>query len=416
MIESFTNMLQNLTVKLNIIFGGNDFAVGAVIATLGGISYAIVRNLPARIYAFMLKHFTTSMSLNSATKAYYLLMENFHENGLSSNVRTIKVSNGFDGEGQTNKDLGYGNHFFFYRGVPIIVNISRIESGAAASRQLVELMTIHKLGRSHKIFDEMLSSIQNNFKNPLYTTYYTRHKWNTEYLCQQPKRQLDKVFLDYDVKEKLKNAIDSFINKEEWFIEYNIPFQLGILLYGKPGTGKTSLLKAIAAYMDRDIIIVKDVEGLVAACETASNAIICVEEIDTFGLSNRLNEENVNDVNHQTTDDISSYFGKRYLSEVLQALDGVISNHGRIVVMTTNHEEALDEALVRPGRIDLQLKIDFFNEKTFIEMLRSFFGDEVDNYIDGFEICETVSGASVQRDIIVGLTLAEIFKKYSKEM
>ena len=168
----------------------------------------------------------------------------------------------------------------------------------------------------------------------------------------------------------VENRIKFFIENKDWYDTKGIPYQLGILLSGLPGSGKTSIVKAIANYTKRHIINVNFANITTASQlknlfysdkiqvytdNTMSNVnnyfipidqrIYVLEEIDAIG-----------DIVKQRTADNKSADAvpdELTLAEILTILDGTMEIPGRIVIITTNHPEVLDSALIRPGRIDI---------------------------------------------------------------
>ena len=134
-------------------------------------------------------------------------------------------------------------------------------------------------------------------------------------------------------------------------MDKGVPYRRGYLLHGPPGTGKTSFTQAIAGALKLNICYLNlsngnmDDDGLNRALNNApSQSIILLEDIDGIFVA----RESVN----QGRDGGVSFSG------LLNALDGVRSQEGRILFMTTNHKEKLDPALLRPGRCDFQVKLD----------------------------------------------------------
>jgi len=128
-------------------------------------------------------------------------------------------------------------------------------------------------------------------------------------------------------------------------MDKGVPYRRGYLLHGPPGTGKTSFTQAIAGALKLNICYLNlsngnmDDDGLNRALNNApSQSIILLEDIDGIFVA----RESVN----QGRDGGVSFSG------LLNALDGVRSQEGRILFMTTNHREKLDPALMRPGRAD----------------------------------------------------------------
>lgn len=408
-----TELLQNITAYIDTAVGGNEFASGILLGGLMGSATYLARIIPATIWSFTKKHTTTSMDLNSTHESFHYLMRYFFKHGLSDISRTIKMGNGKWGEGKPTKEVGYGKHWFWYKGWPIQIELTK-EAGPSASSQVKEFATITKIGRSHILFNEIIANIKETTKKQDMTVYYMGgdHK---EWICEQPKRFLTSIILSKANRVKLTNHLTRFTSTEQWFLKHGIPYQLGILLYGPPGTGKTSLIRAIAAELNKDIITVTDVASLVTSSQRFSDSIIVAEEIDTFGLSKRSEETPSNKTleKNECLDDYATYqsaYGKFSLGKILNALDGVISNHGRIIILTSNKRDVLDSALLRPGRIDLQLEIGYFTIEMFAEFLARFFTDITPIRRS---IKPKLAAATLQQDIILGLTKEEMIDKYT---
>lgn len=146
-----------------------------------------------------------------------------------------------------------------------------------------------------------------------------------------------------------------------------VPYRRGYLLYGPPGTGKTSFTQAIAGLMNFNICYLNlsgdrlDDDSLNRALnEAPAHSIILLEDIDGIFVE----REAVN----------SGSQGRRVtFSGLLNALDGVRSQEGRILFMTTNHREKLDPALLRPGRCDVQVELKNASFKQIKGMFQRFF-------------------------------------------
>ena len=96
------------------------------------------------------------------------------------------------------------------------------------------------------------------------------------------------------------------------------------------------------------------------------------------------------------------------LSDVLNSIDGILSIHGRVLVMTTNHYEKLDKALIRPGRVDLVIHVGFVTQETFNEFILSFFNKKVERQFTGKEV--TIS--KLQNEFLLGKDYNYFIEKY----
>jgi hypothetical protein len=198
-------------------------------------------------------------------------------------------------------------------------------------------------------------------------------------------KSFDNLF--FDGKEELIKRLDTFVNRDK-YKTLGLPETLGILFHGEPGTGKTSAIKAIANYLKMSIIIVpmntiktkKRLEDLFFDTRIdipQEKRIYVFEEIDCNGWENivrdrrfikEVSESNSSEVNaielladklqplNKNNNKDKDENDKLTLGSILEILDGLIECPGRVVIMTTNHKEHLDSALLRPGRIDMEIE------------------------------------------------------------
>jgi hypothetical protein len=204
----------------------------------------------------------------------------------------------------------------------------------------------------------------------------------------------NKTFKNIFGKEvrEIEHRVRFFCENKDWYDSRGIPYQLGILLSGIPGSGKTSIIRAIANYTKRHIINVNFANISTATqlknlffddnlkvftdstqVSTAtinlpvSQRIYVLEELDAIGnIVHKRNQEHPIFTGSAIPDEIT-------LAEILTVLDGTLETPGRIVIMTSNKPEILDEALIRPGRIDVAVKFGHADKQLIVEMYESFF-------------------------------------------
>lgn len=400
----------------------NDFVKGMIVSTLVNHGTNILTSIPSNIISTGKKHLTTSVSINSADNIYYLLVKTLMTDEIISKSRSFKFlsDDRYLGDGVINrntyKTLGNGRHLCKYKGQYLLFNISEEPSRGGGSNKPITTITITKFGRSHKLFDDLFDELKKQRENDT-KDMLTLVDYQGYHICTEPKRRKDSVILSEENELKLYDSLDKFNESEDWYIETGVPYHLGILLYGVPGTGKTSLIKQIATYLDRKIMIVNSPTELEEASTNGKDYLIVIEEVDTFGASKR---EFCEDDDENCEDDpfskMSASIGSHTLGKMLQSLDGLVQPHGRIIVMTTNDKDSLDDALIRCGRVDLQLNIDYADNHVFKGLCKKFYKDDYsDDKFDGFEIKSKCAPASIQGSILNGCTLDELIEHYRKE-
>lgn len=235
---------------------------------------------------------------------------------------------------------------------------------------------------------------------------YTHEKeWNKT--LSKNARKLGTIVLGNNLRDEIVNDFNLFLKSEQWYIDRDIPYTRGYLFYGYPGTGKTSMIKALALNSKRHIHylmlsnIYSDSELLNLLKEIDySKTILVIEDIDAtinavksresskVNSPKTANSENENDLILNIVKEMKGGETKENkennltLSGILNALDGVFDTHGRILIMTSNHPEVLDEALIRPGRIDCKYFFDYCTKEQVKDLYKVFFDSEIDFKFD----------------------------------
>ena len=230
-------------------------------------------------------------------------------------------------------------------------------------------------------------------------------------------------------KDMLLSRIVKFQTDKENYQRLGIPYTLGMLYSGKPGTGKTSAIKALAKYTQRHVIripvkLIEDAESLqsIFLSERINNfkipmdkRLYVFEEIDCSAWENvvvsrklrspnitqptnpMINKPNTDDSKlSELTDSLRQFLGSEdgepkkmskitkpsgksdlTLGDLLDILDGIIEMPGRMIVMTSNHPERLDEALMRPGRVDIKIEFKSLRQCDILDMYNLWFGEDI---------------------------------------
>lgn len=216
--------------------------------------------------------------------------------------------------------------------------------------------------------------------------------------------------LFFENKQEIINKIDFFKNNKQFYIDNGISYTLGIALSGPPGTGKTSIIKCISNYLKRHLVVIqlnkiKTYEDLCKVFYESTysnenqpnsisfeNKIILLEDIDCMGdiVKKRKSDSEESEftdeeeIHTQSTKKIKQVLrynknteDKLTLSDLLNIIDGVIETPNRIIIMTSNHYDKLDPALIRPGRIDYSLKLGCATENVIKDIYYNYYKENI---------------------------------------
>ncbi|KAL2863673.1 bifunctional AAA family ATPase chaperone/translocase BCS1 [Aspergillus lucknowensis] len=252
---------------------------------------------------------------------------------------------------------GPGKHVLRYKNAFIFVNRMReSKSQDITTGRPWETITLTTLYSHRHIFEDLFTEAHTyaakSFEGK--TTIYRAEtsSW-TPFGEPRRKRPLESVILDEGVKERIVEDVKDFLSSGKWYHDRGIPYRRGYLLYGPPGTGKSSFIQALAGELDYDIAIMNlSQRGMT---DDRLNYLLTIVPKRTLVL---LEDVDAAFSNRRTQTDDDGYRGANVtFSGLLNALDGVASAEERVVFLTTNHVERLDAALVRPGRVDMTVRL-----------------------------------------------------------
>lgn len=269
---------------------------------------------------------------------------------------------------------GPGQHILRYGSSFILVDRQR-ESKAfnMTSGEPFETITMKTLYAHRDVFEHIFAEANQLYQqmNEGKTIIYNAMGANWEKFGEaKRKRPLSSVVLERGVKERIVEDVQAFLEARTWYLDRGIPYRRGYLLYGPPGTGKSSFIQALAGHLDFNIAILN--VGQRGMTDDRLNHLLTKLPRRTITL---LEDVDVAFSNRKTAD-ADGYSGATVtFSGLLNALDGVASAEERIIFLTTNHVERLDEALIRPGRVDMTVRLGEATEYQIDLLWDRFYAD-----------------------------------------
>ncbi|ODO10788.1 hypothetical protein I350_01386 [Cryptococcus amylolentus CBS 6273] len=182
-------------------------------------------------------------------------------------------------------------------------------------------------------------------------------------------REWGSVILPPGMKEEILEDVKRFLSEKDrnWHASRGIPHRKGMVLYGEPGTGKTSLVTALASKLNIDMYIVNPAQRGMDDAKLSTLLRNCPSE--TIVLIEDMCADDGGEAEVQLDGAAShrdAFVGGGgqppstvTISGLLNALDGVSSQEGCVIIATTNHLERLDPALIREGRFDNHIHFTF---------------------------------------------------------
>ncbi|PHJ15792.1 bcs1 family isoform 9 [Cystoisospora suis] len=233
-----------------------------------------------------------------------------------------------------------------------------------------------------------------------------------------------------------------FLSSCGWYIDRGIPYRRGYLLHGPPGCGKSSFVMALAGRIKYNICLLNVGDPLMTddrlqylLATVPPRSILLLEDIDCAIPKSEIDSSILASGaaaggGSRGDEDLlrrSNPYGMRGVtfSGLLNALDGVVATEERLSFMTTNHPERLPESLIRPGRVDMKIRIGYAtSSQLHRQFLRFFPGHEeaAEKFVKKLQDIQ-LSMAEVQGfflfcrdDVQEALKMAQAWKEADQEM
>lgn len=279
-----------------------------------------------------------------------------------------------------------------------------------------ETVRLKYYGREPQVLRAVLDDVvlRSNLRDQGKTVVYQailvhgQNRWDRSML--RPNRSISTVVLEEDQKARVVEDIKEYLlpATAKWYANRGLPYRRGYLLYGPPGnyiynqpynperyltnstgTGKTSLTMALAGHFNLEVynlsLNAQDLtDDVLASMFTLlpKRCIVLLEDVDASGIRRGSGAPTASPEPEPKVTNQPRRFNHEFIppkkSEVsfaglINAIDGAAAKEGRILIMTTNYRENLDEALIRPGRVDLQVEFAFASKQVILELFENLY-------------------------------------------
>ncbi|KXH47790.1 hypothetical protein CNYM01_06067 [Colletotrichum nymphaeae SA-01] len=268
---------------------------------------------------------------------------------------------------------GYGRHIVKHKNAFIAINREKHNTANMNTGEPHEIVQLTTLWAHRHVFEDIfgeahaLAAKANEGKTVVYSA--RGMEW-APLGDPRKKRPLGSVILDEGVKEGIVDDVKDFLGRQQWYVDRGIPYRRGYLLFGPPGSGKSSFIQSLAGELDFSVAMVNlsemgmtDDKLAYLLTKLPRRSILLLEDADSAFVNRRQR-------------DADGYSGASVtFSGLLNALDGLAAGEERIAFLTTNHIERLDPALIRPGRVDMMMRIGEATKYQAGLMWDRFYGD-----------------------------------------
>ena len=296
------------------------------------------------------------------------------------------------------KDIHYKGYIISFEFTKETITVFTDRERKRENHKII-LKTTVELENNHDILEDFCSSCISEYRLNLKTKKWDQqiysHKENEwKGVPSNNVRKLDTIVLKTGMKEIIKKDIQDFIDDEEWYSNNDVPYTRGYLFYGPPGTGKSSMIKALSLYCKRHIhnILLSEIKSdsqlfellkginyketvLVFEDIDIASSIVHEEFVEKKDSSAELLNKLIDKIDDKSEKKKEIIQGPSTLtrSGLLQALDGIFTSTGRIVIMTSNKPNVLAKNLLRSGRIDVEYNFDNCDKSQIINLYKLFF-------------------------------------------
>jgi mitochondrial chaperone BCS1 len=382
-VDFFSNIsVHDLWLEVRKTLDANQFAQGGLMLMVLGGAVAYLRNLPRQMFNWCFERLVVTMQVDSKDKSFEWFQVWLSQQRVSGKMRdlALQTRHGLEGGFDVTEDEGApkallspvdGTFYVRFAGRLFWFTASRerMQGNNSLLIGFHETLRIRTLFTNRAVLQALVAAAYRAVCKPEEPRVdILTPRWDDWNVAQRVvPRAPESLVYAHGLFERTLADAQKFLASERWYADMGIPWRRGYLLYGPPGNGKSSLITALAGVLKRSVCVL-NLSSLTITDEAVTNllsaapdgSIVLLEDVDAVFSGRERSSGN---------DSKLSFNG------LLNALDGVTAQQGRMVFMTTNHLEKLDAALVRPGRCDVHQFIGNATREQITRMLQRFYTD-----------------------------------------
>ena len=417
-----------------------DKAIKTIAAPLDGMIDEQLTDISTTIGSFIIRSvrgkFQRSISFSIGTnysdnwmeEALYGILYQYNDIKHSSKLELTNKRGWSDGSAMYYR-LNDGTHNLKYHNYDILLYIETkqtpLNNGRIPTYRNYTIITYDLNPQFVTLFEKDMIRHRNSIlkikaDSPTFDVYKDGHEGDGatywEKIARLPKRKLSTIYIPYEKKKLLVDTINTFCASKKYYEEHGIPWTLKILLYGEPGSGKSSIVKMIASEWNRTLFECtggKNGRFIPEAISDNNDQMVAplfsISDIDKYPAL--INEAEVKIENGDAKEE--QLLQKQMFNNMINALDGVTTEGGRIIIMTTNNIERFSETFLRPGRIDLKMYISYVTPEVFRKYVKDMYDVTLPKDIELKDDKLTIS--KLQFDIVFAkMSSQDFIAKYVK--
>lgn len=367
---------------------GNQVVGGGLVLAFMATLVAALRKVPGQLWALFKRQVIVSVEVMNNDPVYHWLSAWLDEQPFMKQVRDVTASVRKNVWGDTVTAPGEtegpkvtftpapGAHWFWYKGRLVLLTRERQESKerSNAFTPPPEKFILRMFGRRQGLLHELIADARkaaNTASVARVSVFVSSTHGGWRKVSHHAPRALDTVILPDAMKEEIVADVEKFLASRDWYRGLGVPWRRTWLLHGLPGTGKSSLVAALAGHFSIDLYLpnltgsgMNDETLRSLMLEVPPKSFVLFEEISDAVKGREV--KNVQTRSEHTSSAIT-YGG------LLSILDGILTPEGVMVFMTTNQVMQLDESLVRPGRVDVPVLFTHATAEQVARMFKHFF-------------------------------------------